>query len=825
MNAHTPFDANQDWTNPYCRNSSNDPMVDALLGNAYHVVRTVYCNLGYLKHLYDLLNQYGMVICVQSEAELKNLTTEAKYARIYDKSPAGDRRVTDYLYVDDDRTGILPDDTTATGSWVKVATSGSSGESFGEGAYIPWVFNNGAAVGGETTIRVPEGTVGIPFIIVNGSMNYVGKGFEYDTETLTITLAQPLEIGDEVVCLLTGVPAIPGVPNINNWTQINWLYNNGAAVGGEQVIEVPYTFQDIPAVFKNGLRLVKGLATDSYTLDIENKRFILTEPLVTNDRLVAQIGGEVQVLSVPDHTIEEVARVSNVKDSEVILSTDTSQTLNGKKVVYSVNEQKSYGLPVLPTNVYIKSVSDGKLTYVPGNVVVDLLPAPSPVRNELASDIGASMIGINIPFPGGVSRTLMQRAEDCVSVRDFGAKGDGVTDDTAAFVTACAALQFAFEEDGIRRTLWVPDGSYRTSATINIHQNMTIECGLHVVFQNIGSNKSFPAVELFGGACRSRLGVIDSYGAGIRLRGNTHDVNFQTISNCTDGLVIRAGTGSKVDGTGTNNNLDNKITGIQIGKCTNGIVFEQNANELIQQGNEIRVNFVSETQNTVLFRNYDGFTHTKMSNWDSNFIELIAVDPLEIADSSMIRNSTPYGVPNVTLLVQGWCGGWVPDTGTICLIRGAFSVSTFKFNLAQRVGLDELVDAAGRSSLGSCSVDLCRFTNLGNASSFYQAVTPGSVFNGGIPLHQKKFRIRVSIPDINPGSVHGMAFSHVLSQVSDTARFTIVNADGAPTARNGLLFEVTDAGAEARGMVRIWCRNISGSILAARDVDLIIAAE
>lgn len=383
MNAHTPFDANQDWSNPYCQNKSNDPMVDALLGNAYHVVRTVYCNLGYIKHLYDFLSKYGVVICVQSEDELKTITTEAKYARIYDKSPAGDRRVTDYLYVDDDRTGILPEDTTATGSWVKVATSGSSGESFGEGAYIPWVFNNGVAVGGETTIRVPEGTVGIPFIVVNGSMNYVGKGFEYDTETLTITLAQPLEIGDEVVCLLTGVPAVPGVPNINNWTQINWLYNNGAAVGGEQVIEVPYTFQDISAVFKNGLRLVKGLSTDSYTIDAENSRFILTEPLATNDRLVAQIGGETQLLSVPDFTIEEVARVSNVKNSEVILSTDTNQTLNGKKVVYSVNEQKSYGLPVLPTNVYIKSVTDGKLTYNPGSVTVDLLDAPSQLRQQL----------------------------------------------------------------------------------------------------------------------------------------------------------------------------------------------------------------------------------------------------------------------------------------------------------------------------------------------------------------------------------------------------------------------------------------------------------
>lgn len=125
MNAHTPFDANQDWSNPSGQNTSNDPLVDALIGNAYHVVRTVYDNLGNLgelKRIYDFLNRYGMVICARSEAELKALPTQTSFARIYDKSPAGDRRITEYLYVGDDRTGLIPDDTTKTGSWIKIAS-------------------------------------------------------------------------------------------------------------------------------------------------------------------------------------------------------------------------------------------------------------------------------------------------------------------------------------------------------------------------------------------------------------------------------------------------------------------------------------------------------------------------------------------------------------------------------------------------------------------------------------------------------------------------------------------------------------------------------
>lgn len=415
MNAHTPFDAKQDWTNPYCQNSSNDPMVDALLGNAYHVVRTVYCNLGNLKLIYDFLNQYGMVLGVQSEAELKALTTKAKYARIYGFSRTGDHQVTDYLYVEGDRTGILPDDTTATGSWITVATSGSiggGGTFSSEGAYIPWVYSNGSATGGETTINVPDGTVGVPFIIINGDMQYVGRGFEFNADNLSVTLAQPLEEGDEVVFLLTGVPAVPDNPNVNDWVQINWLYNNGAAVGGEQVIAIPYTFQSIPAVYKNGLRLYKGLTTESYTADPDNQRIFLTEPLATNDRLIVQIGGEAQVLEASDHTLQEVARAANVKDSEVILSTDTSQILKGKKVIFDVATQHCYALPTLPSNVYITSVNEGQLTFSPGNITVDLLPLVDSKENIVAvvKDIYSQSTGsVSV---GHGSRTVADNLDD-----------------------------------------------------------------------------------------------------------------------------------------------------------------------------------------------------------------------------------------------------------------------------------------------------------------------------------------------------------------------------------------------------------------------------
>lgn len=453
MNSHNPFDVCQPWGGSYpgC-NQSNDPLVDKLIGNAYHVVRTVYCNLGNLKLIYDFLTTYGMVLAVESETELKAMPITAKFIRIYGKTPAGDRQVTDYLYVEGDRTGVIPNDATATGSWVKVATSGTGGdgESAKDGGYIPWVYNQGSAIGGETSIIIPAETVGVPFIINNGYMQYVGYDFTFDVATLTLTFAQPLEPGDFIVVLRTGVPASPDDPNISNWVTINWLYNHGAAVGGEQVIAIPYTFQDVPAVYKNGDRYYKGLIDKSYTIDAANKRIILTEPLTTNDRVIVQLGGEQKVLEVADHTLEEVARSANVKNSEVILSTDTTTVLNNKTVLFDVTAQKSYSLPTLPVNVYIVSVSNDQLTYSPGNVVVELLPLQTPgqvLKQDLANPaIGDSSIGVRKSFLDAISRTQDSVNDDFLCYTDFGIVADGVTDNTANLIKAFAAASVSGKE-------------------------------------------------------------------------------------------------------------------------------------------------------------------------------------------------------------------------------------------------------------------------------------------------------------------------------------------------------------------------------------------
>jgi hypothetical protein len=66
------------------------------------------------------------------------------------------------------------------------------------------------------------------------------------------------------------------------------------------------------------------------------------------------------------------------------------------------------------------------------------------------------------PGAGATQRTVENKLQDAVSAKDFGAAGDGVTDDTAA-------IQAALEAAGVGgKTLFVPSGRYRISYTLII---------------------------------------------------------------------------------------------------------------------------------------------------------------------------------------------------------------------------------------------------------------------------------------------------------------------------------------------------------------------
>lgn len=281
--------------NNYPHDCGNAGLVQKFIGTAYQTVKFVADNMHYIKTIYDMLTQYNMLACVESVEQLKNIDAkQVRFARIYALDDL-EKRYVDYAFIDNDESGIKPNGIQYSGSWIKVGTS--SAGTGGEGSRdIAWVYNNGSAQGGEETIIVPEQTAAVTCIYVNGNYQYPRLGFEYDELSQTIRLAQPLEEGDTVIVMLSGLPADPETPNIDNFKYFNWVYNNGKANGGEQTFRPPYNFKTVVAVFINGLR-----KEPQYHFTWNSEGLVqLREPVKENDFVVIQIGGDVHSLLLPN---------------------------------------------------------------------------------------------------------------------------------------------------------------------------------------------------------------------------------------------------------------------------------------------------------------------------------------------------------------------------------------------------------------------------------------------------------------------------------------------------------------------------------------------
>lgn len=143
---------------------------------------------------------------------------------------------------------------------------------------------------------------------------------------------------------------------------------------------------------------------------------------------------------------------------------------NGVQVAFVLSASPS---TILATNIFINGVYQEKDSYsLSGNTITfSIAPPLSSSIEVMTNETGvinagnATAISYTASFAGATAQTVQTKLEQYVSVKDFGAVGDGVTNDTAAILAALAAAEQVYFP--------TPAVAYLVSS-INIPANRTI---------------------------------------------------------------------------------------------------------------------------------------------------------------------------------------------------------------------------------------------------------------------------------------------------------------------------------------------------------------
>ena len=185
-----------------------------------------------------------------------------------------------------------------------------------------------------------------------------------------------------------------------------------------------------------------------------------------------------------------------------------------------------------PADAGAVDASDVAFTPAAGITSTTVQGAIAEVVSDLTGGEGASLVGFQPAGTGAVVRTAQDKMRETVSAEDYGAVGNGVTDDYAAIQ---AALDYLNTRGG--GVLRAP-ATYSVSAQLRTYSGVTVDmCGTGTIRRDF--NTSATGAGLFGvnGATPSNIAFVNG-----TLDGNGQ--NFNTSHNIFSGLQI---TGLRFD--------------------------------------------------------------------------------------------------------------------------------------------------------------------------------------------------------------------------------------------------------------------------------------
>ena len=156
--------------------------------------------------------------------------------------------------------------------------------------------------------------------------------------------------------------------------------------------------------------------------------------------------------------------------------------------------------------------------------------------NPIALDLSAASASPDFTATGtgAATRAVTDKLGDAISVKDFGAVGDGLTNDTTAIQNAINAHD----------TVFIPTGEYLITGTITLTARKSlIGAGQSAVLKC--QDQSFNAIEVTEDHCALHNFRIEGSDIGIKLYGVTRPVVQTSVSDIT---IVQPNIGVQLDG-------------------------------------------------------------------------------------------------------------------------------------------------------------------------------------------------------------------------------------------------------------------------------------
>jgi hypothetical protein len=242
-----------------------------------------------------------------------------------------------------------------------------------------------------------------------------------------------------------------------------------------------------------------------------------------------------------DNTVSRDGSTPNTMTADFDLN--GNDILNAKDITA---DRISVGGSLLSASPVIVNADTVNFTPTGTLASTDVQAALAEINTDLSASTGSSLVGYTQGGAGSVATTVQSKFRESVSVKDFGAVGDGVTDDTLAIQAAIDHVNTLTQKPAIV----IDGGRYLITSTLQLYPNISITgvgrdtgytfgfshsseiiagSALFAIFDVTGSNIYIGNLGLYGNTVAD-YGLY-SVGAFGRMSGNTFENLAITLCN------------------------------------------------------------------------------------------------------------------------------------------------------------------------------------------------------------------------------------------------------------------------------------------------------